>query len=99
MKIDGNVERFCAFQDWPEEFIVQVATPDMAVDHGALEAVLMDRALQLGDGGLRIGSRQASKSSKADGMGLDCLRDAIVGFAGNGSRRSRVKLLGSRRGK
>src|ERR1700761_1305646 len=99
MKVDGNVERFCAFQDWPEEFVVQVATPDMAVDHGSLEAVLMNRALQLDDGCLRIRSRQASKSGKAGGISPDCLCDAIVGFPGNCSCRSRVELFGSRRGK
>jgi hypothetical protein len=59
----------------------------------------IDRALQLGDRGLRIGSRQGRKSGKAGGIGPDCLRDTVVGFPGNCSRRSRIELLRSRRGK
>src|ERR1700756_4224450 len=99
MKIDRDVERFCTFEDWPEEFIVQIAALNMAVDHGSLKEAVKDRALQLGDRGLRIGIRQGRKCGKAGGIGPDCLRDTIVGLPGNCSRRSRIELLRSRRGK
>ena len=99
MKIDRDVERFCAFKDWPEEFIVQVTALNVAVDHDSLKAVVMDCALHLGNGGLRICGRQASKSGKTGWVDPDRLGDAVVRFTSNGGRRSCVELLGSRRGK
>jgi hypothetical protein len=45
MEVERDLERFGTLQDRPEELIVQVAAPGVAIDQRSLEAVFTDRAL------------------------------------------------------
>ena len=44
MEVDGDVQRLGAFEDRPEEFVVEIASPAVAVDERSFEAVLDGRS-------------------------------------------------------
>ena len=58
MQIDRRIELFGAFQDRPEELVVEIAAAVVAVDHGADEFLLAHPQLQFGRGLVRRRGRQ-----------------------------------------
>ena len=46
-QIERDLERFGAFQDRPEEFVIQVAAAAVTVDQGSFETMRGDRTPQL----------------------------------------------------
>src|SRR5947209_19039952 len=53
MEVERDLERLGTLQDRPEELVIQVAAPRVAIDHCPLEAMFTDRALQFIGGDLR----------------------------------------------
>src|ERR1022692_980471 len=63
MKIKRHAQRLSAFEDRPEEAIVEVAVTDMAIDHRTLEADA-DAALEFPGGGAWIRRRNRRKTGE-----------------------------------
>ena len=81
MKIKRHAQRLSAFEDRPEEAVVEVAATDMAIDHRTLEADA-DAALEFPGGGARIRRRNRRKTGKSAGIPAHRLSDVVVGIAG-----------------
>src|SRR5829696_5583901 len=86
VKVEWNPELLRTLQDRPEEHVVQVAAPRVAVDHRTLEAVLAHRALQLVCGGLRGRGLQRGEPGETAQMASYRLRQAVVRLAGERRR-------------
>ncbi len=65
VQIDRRVELFRAFEDRPEEFIVEAAAAIVAVDDGADEFVPLHHGLELGGRLVRRRGRQYRQSGEA----------------------------------
>src|SRR5215207_1475327 len=98
MEVDRDPERFGTLQDRPEEGVVQIAAPGVAVDQCSLEAVFTDHALELVGGGVRSHGRQRGEPREAARMAPHRLRQAVVRIAGERYRLGRTELLNARRG-
>ena len=97
VQIDRDIKRVGAFENRPEEFVVEVAAANVAVDQRALEAVLAHRALQLVGGLVRNRGRQRGETGEARRMLLHRFRQHIVGVARQRERVGGLQLLGARR--
>jgi hypothetical protein len=93
MEIDRDIERFGTLQDRPEELIVQIAGPRVAIDERALEALLPDPAIQFIGRLLGGRSRQAGKACKTFWIFLHRVGEEIVRLAGDRNLLRHVGLL------
>ena len=83
MEVNRYLECFGAFQNRPEELVVEVAALGMAADHCPLEAVFTDHALQLVGGSVRSRGRQVGESGKTARVAPHRVRDDVVYIAGH----------------
>jgi hypothetical protein len=95
VEVERDLERLGPRQDRPEELVVQVAAAAVAVDQGAFEAVLGDRALELVGGGVGIGGWERREPGKPVRVAAHRLGEGVVGVAGERHRLDRVELLHS----
>ena len=65
----------------------------MAVDDDAFEPTLVQRTLELGDGGRRIADRQRRQAEKPRRMAADSLRERSVRASREGLRLFDIELL------
>src|SRR6266480_884925 len=98
MQIERDLECFGTLQDRPEDLVVQVATPDMAVDQCTLEAVFTDHVLQFVGGGIWSHGRQRGEPGETAWMTPYCHRELVVGIMRECHCLGRVELLHARRG-
>ena len=70
----------------------------MAVDDDALEPMLADCAIELGDSGRGIGDRQRREAEEPRRMAADRLGLRVVRVSREGLRRLDIELLDARRG-
>ena len=96
--VDRHLERFGPLEDGPEELVVEVAAPGVAIDHGALEAVFADRTLQLIGRRFRRRGRQRGEGGEPVWMASHRVGEAVVGLTGERHRLGRVELLHARSG-
>src|SRR6187402_1283329 len=64
VQIERDVERFGAFQDRPEEFVIQVAAAAVTVERGAFGTMRGDRTPQLVASRVRYRGGQPCKPGK-----------------------------------
>src|SRR5271170_236370 len=93
MEIDRHVQQFSTLKDWPEELVVEVTSPIVAIDDRSLETMSSDHALQLLGSLVRGCSRQRRKSGKALWVFRYGIREEVVRFAGQSNRRGSLELL------
>jgi hypothetical protein len=93
VEVERHPQRLGAGQDGPEELVVQAAAAVVAIDQGALEAVVAHHALELVGGGLRIRGRERGEPGKPVWMATHRLGERVVGVAGERHRLDRTELL------
>src|SRR5271170_367114 len=93
MEIDRHVKHFSTLKDWPEELVVEVTSPIVAIDDRSLEAMFSDHPLQLFGGPVWRGGRQRCKSCKALWISPCGSREEVVRLAGQGNPRGSLELL------
>ena len=97
--VERHVEGGGALEDRPEPLVVEEQTaPRQPVDHGALEAELVDAALELVGVGLRIRSRQRGETLEAIGIAVNRFLEAVVDVARDTNGGLGIELLGRRCG-
>ncbi len=96
--MDRRIEFFGAFQDRPEEFVVEIAAAHMAADDRADKAAAADAALQLRRGLVRDHRRQRGKAGEALGIFLHRRRERVIAFARQRHCLGSVELFGTGRG-
>ncbi len=79
MDVDAAVERFGGFEDRPELGIVEIFVVGVAVDHEAVQAELVDRALHLLGGALGAVRREAGEAGEARRIFLAESGEDVVG--------------------
>ena len=67
-QIERDLERFGAFQDRPEEFVIQVAAAAVTVDQGSFETMRGDRTPQLVGSCVRYRGWQRCEAGKPEAM-------------------------------
>jgi hypothetical protein len=80
MQVDRNIQRFGSFEDWPEEFVIQIAFPAVTIDDRSFEAVFTDQPLQFFRGLVWYCRWERSKSGKTRGILLDRIGQEIIRF-------------------
>ena len=96
--MDGHVQRPGALEDGPEILLVVEAAVGQAVDHGALEAELRDRALQLVRRRFRVRGWDDGETGEAGGVGADRGVQPVVDETGHADGALGVELLHGRGG-
>lgn len=81
MYVDRNVQRFGSFEDWPEEFVIQIASPAVTIDERSFEAVFTDHPLQFFRRFVWYCGWEGSKSGETCRILFDCIGKEIVRFA------------------
>ena len=94
MEVDRHVELLGALVDRPVFLVVEEFAVGHAVQHGALEAELGDRALEFVGGGLRIDGGERREGGKALRVGRADLGQAVVDRARQVGRDLDRQLLG-----
>ena len=97
MEIDRHVELLGALVDRPEFLEVEKFAVRHAVQHGALEAELGHRALELVGGGLRVDGGKRGEGGEALGVGRADLGEAVVDLPRQVGGDVGTKLLRRRR--
>ena len=97
VQIDRHAERLSALEDHPVLLLVEEAPLSVAVDHRALEAELLYRALELFRRRFGVGGGQRGERGEAIRVRLDRGVRAVVGVARHGDRDLRAKRLRPRR--
>jgi len=82
VKVDGDVQRLGVFQDRPEELVVEVAPPAVAVDERSLETVLADHPLQFVGGLVGRCGRERGEPRQVCRVLLDGIVEEVVRLAG-----------------
>jgi hypothetical protein len=98
MQVDRHVEGFGAFKHRPEELVVKVAPVDVAVDQCPHETLVVDDALELARGGLRVAHRQGGEAEEPLGILRDRSCDIVVRLPGQLDRERWLEGLGARGG-
>jgi len=93
MEVERNLECFGTFQDRPEELVVKVAAPDVAVDHCSLEAVFADHAVQLVGSSFRGHGRQSGEPRETARVASHRVCKDVVCFVGELHCLGRVELI------
>src|ERR1700728_2683143 len=95
VEVNRHLEPFRALENRPEESVVEIASPVMAVDHSPFETVLTNHPFQLFSGLVRISGRQSGKPGKARWIFLDGAGKKVVSFAGKRYGVRAFNLLGT----
>src|SRR5262249_803879 len=81
MQINGGIQSFRTFQNWREEFVVEIAAARMPVDDRALEPLLTNPEIELVGCLFRNGDRQRRERRKAQWVLPHGLSEKVVGLA------------------
>lgn len=97
MEVDGNLQRFGAFEDWPKEPVIEVASSVVTIDNCSFESVFADHPLQFVSGLVRRSCGERSKPGKSCWALPDCRTEVLVGLTGKCHSIPWFELLRTRR--
>jgi hypothetical protein len=78
VEIDRGSQRFCALEDWPEKFVVEITSTIVTVDQRSFEAMVADHPLQLFGRLVRRHGWKRGKSRKPIRVPFDRIGEEII---------------------